>query len=90
MSVQKQALELENRFSEAANKGDMETFKDLVNRRHKLFRRYNGKQNETYSFLNANTGIPPPVHPEVCKWHREENDPECAGCDPEKRTWVKQ
>jgi len=29
------------------------------------------------------------VHPRVCKWHMEENDPECAGCDPAKRTNVK-
>ena len=30
------------------------------------------------------------VHPEVCKWHRERNDPLCSGCTPgtpERPSW---
>ena len=23
------------------------------------------------------------IHPEVCKWHMEEDDPECEECDPD-------
>jgi hypothetical protein len=24
------------------------------------------------------------VHPEACKWHQEENDPQCQGCKPQE------
>lgn len=64
VSVQKQALEPESRFTEIASEGDMETFRNLADRRHKVFFVCNGKcneMNETHSFLDAHTGIPPPA-----------------------------
>jgi hypothetical protein len=35
-------------------------------------------------------GQPRRVHPECCRWHREQNDPECAACGEERaRTeWI--
>ena len=26
-------------------------------------------------------GMIRPVHPDVCEWHKAENDPKCKGCD---------
>jgi len=42
-------------------------------------------QKGSQSILCSYEGIERPVHPEVCKWHKAENDPECEKCEPEKR-----
>lgn len=34
--------------------------------------------------LCPNKGNPWFIHPEVCKWHREMNDPKCEFCEPKK------
>ena len=43
------------------------------------------EEERNHSILCPYKGIERPVHPEVCKWHREENDPECECCDPDRR-----
>lgn len=48
--------------------------------------KYLQDQEDTYLWCNYKN-IPRQVHPAVCEWHREENDPECAGCDPNKRVY---
>jgi len=34
----------------------------------------------THIIMCSYKGKPRRVHSEVCRWHREEQDPECAGC----------
>ena len=41
--------------------------------------------NPGFAILCPYKGEPRWIHPAVCQWHREENDPKCSGCDPAKR-----
>ena len=38
-------------------------------------------QEKNYSILCPYKCIERPIHPEVCKWHRQEHDPECIECE---------
>jgi hypothetical protein len=40
--------------------------------------------NPGFAILCPYKGQPRWIHPAACQWHREESDPECSGCDPNK------
>jgi len=73
----------------------LELLEELKNRKPEVvqFLKSSNKEfNPGYAILCPYKGEPRWIHPAVCEWHREENDPECAKCDPklrqtEKRTY---
>ena len=44
-------------------------------------RKYFKKPKKSDNILCNYKGEPREIHPAVCEWHREENNPECTGCE---------
>jgi hypothetical protein len=97
---QKRTFDLEIEITKAAKACDTERFTTLVEEWKGILmkgaRKANNDPEPQYDFaiVCPYKGEERVVHPDVCKWHRDENDPLCSGCDPSKRKvkwdWAKQ
>ena len=74
-AIREKALLLEEAMTEEANRGDRQAFGDTLREWCRLLSGliecpYRGKLRK--------------IHPAVCRWHREEGDPECSKCGCER------
>jgi hypothetical protein len=97
---QRRTSDLEIEISKAAKACDTERFTGLVQEWKGILmkgaRQAEHDPDPEYDFaiVCPYKGEERVVHPEVCKWHRDENDSNCSRCDPNKRKvkwdWAKQ